>query len=532
MKILMGLFLMLLTAPTFAGTVMLILNQDGPNEGLNDPASASPIGGNQGTTLGEQRLNAIQHAADIIGQTIHSDIPIEISVNFDNLGGSASAGRAASGGPAGVFESFSGAPIPATWYPAALANKLGDQDFSPSAPEIQLTINSSIDGPITFGDSVWYYGLDASPSNDDIDLVTVALHEIIHGLGFLSLLQQNSGEKFLGLDDIYTNFLNHSDPNPYGLAEMTNLQRATALVSNNLTWRGTSISDANLLFTDISEGIEDNLISLYAPYPIEFGSSTSHFDPSIAPNTLMEPSYDEANHSLGLAKAVLSDIGWGRLTDLSIELLNPETVTMVGTEVEKRYLITNRGTQSAASTRLTYQYHRGVTELIDFGITQGSCEVVRPEAAEEDLIERLQCQLGEVQPQQLVTLTLSQRFNEIGEINQTLKLNADIVEANPVDNQVALRKNLVSASDFEIINNQPAQEESEAVAGLSAQEGASDLTDAAASPTSETVETNPSSGGGSLDLIAWFTALFLALLRAATARFGALTPASASRLVR
>src|SRR5258707_9973464 len=47
-----------------AATVKVV-NLDGPNAGLNDPAPAPPVGGNTGTTLGAQRKKALQFAADI-----------------------------------------------------------------------------------------------------------------------------------------------------------------------------------------------------------------------------------------------------------------------------------------------------------------------------------------------------------------------------------------------------------------------------------------------------------------------------------
>lgn len=44
-----------------------IINNDGPNEGFNDPTPVLPEGGNPGTTLGQQRLNVFNYAAGIGG---------------------------------------------------------------------------------------------------------------------------------------------------------------------------------------------------------------------------------------------------------------------------------------------------------------------------------------------------------------------------------------------------------------------------------------------------------------------------------
>ena len=70
--------------PASAAT-FLIHNVDGPREGFNDKMPATPVGGNNGTKLGQQRLNVFQKAADIWGAIIHSDVPIIIQANFSPL---------------------------------------------------------------------------------------------------------------------------------------------------------------------------------------------------------------------------------------------------------------------------------------------------------------------------------------------------------------------------------------------------------------------------------------------------------------
>ena len=43
----------------------VIVNLNPPGVGFNDPTPVTPVGGNPGTTLGEQRLIAFDHAAKI-----------------------------------------------------------------------------------------------------------------------------------------------------------------------------------------------------------------------------------------------------------------------------------------------------------------------------------------------------------------------------------------------------------------------------------------------------------------------------------
>ena len=68
-----------------ANSTIIIVNIDGPNEGFSDPTPRAPIGGNSGTTVGEQRLIAFQRAADIWGATLDSVVPIRIRAAFNPL---------------------------------------------------------------------------------------------------------------------------------------------------------------------------------------------------------------------------------------------------------------------------------------------------------------------------------------------------------------------------------------------------------------------------------------------------------------
>ncbi|MEO8035377.1 MAG: peptidase, partial [Acidobacteriota bacterium] len=60
----------------FAKVKITILNQDKAGQGFNDTTAVTPIGGNTGTTLGQQRLNAFQYAADIWGDILDSEVEI------------------------------------------------------------------------------------------------------------------------------------------------------------------------------------------------------------------------------------------------------------------------------------------------------------------------------------------------------------------------------------------------------------------------------------------------------------------------
>ena len=81
--------LAVLATPVSATAVINIINLDGPGEGLNDPTPAVPVGGNPGTTIGEQRLLCLQRAAEIWGAALTSTVPINVQVQFNPRTGGA-----------------------------------------------------------------------------------------------------------------------------------------------------------------------------------------------------------------------------------------------------------------------------------------------------------------------------------------------------------------------------------------------------------------------------------------------------------
>src|SRR5262245_50137506 len=114
--------------PVARATTITVINLDGPGEGFNDPTHVAPVGGNTGVTIGQQRLNVVNHAAGIWASHISSSVVIKVGANFNPLTGpgncSSTSGILGYAGAVNVFISFKGAPVPNTWYPSALANAL------------------------------------------------------------------------------------------------------------------------------------------------------------------------------------------------------------------------------------------------------------------------------------------------------------------------------------------------------------------------------------------------------------------------
>src|SRR5438552_2520413 len=66
----------------FAQAPIVIVVADPPGVGFSDPTPAAPVGGNEGTTVGEQRLIALRYAAAIWSSKLESPTPIRVRSRF------------------------------------------------------------------------------------------------------------------------------------------------------------------------------------------------------------------------------------------------------------------------------------------------------------------------------------------------------------------------------------------------------------------------------------------------------------------
>jgi len=297
-------------------STIVILNNDAAGVGFNDPTPVSPVGGNTGTTLGEQRLNAFQFAASIWGQTLNSGPTITIRASWEPLGCTATTATLGSAGTTSLRQNFPNAPFANTWFPAALANALAGNDSSVN-PEIGARFNINIGTSGCLQNKSWYLGLDGQHGSNGIDLVTVLLHEFGHGLGFQTFTDPETGEfagNTPGFPSVWDRFLRDNSTGKLWV-DMTNAERvASAINSGNLVWAGLHVI-SNVPGALTAGADSSNRPLLYAPNPLEGGSSVSHFDKSAFPNLLMEPNINgDLEHSVvppaDLTYPLMQDIGW------------------------------------------------------------------------------------------------------------------------------------------------------------------------------------------------------------------------------
>jgi hypothetical protein len=155
------------------------------------------------------------------------------------------------------------------------------------------------------------------------------LHELGHGLGFLTFVDLSSGEKFLDANDAYMRHLeDHRTGRLY--PEMTEAERIQAsTATGDLHWVGPSVVEAS---GRLGNGADPNgHVRMYAPPGQQQGGSVSHFDTTLNPNELMEPFDTGARQDVGLTFELFQDLGW----QVTLPLTATPTRTVTPTRTER-----------------------------------------------------------------------------------------------------------------------------------------------------------------------------------------------------
>jgi hypothetical protein len=267
---------------------------DGVETGFNDPTEVPEAPNNSGgTSLGGQRLAAMQWAAAIWGSHLRSNIEINIDSSFQALDCDSEEGTAvlASAGSDFLFSDFQNAPISGTWYHGALAEALADENLSntwdeepPDTGDITVNFNSGIDNGCLSETFRFYYGLDGITPDGQIPFAVIALHEMAHGLGFSNFVNLQFGtlpsvEGTPTQPDIYSTFIFDKDLELHWDV-MTNAERRdSAINSNRVVWDGAQTTNA-------SAGILGNEPRLTIDWPRTFADSleiqTARFGPPVS----------------------------------------------------------------------------------------------------------------------------------------------------------------------------------------------------------------------------------------------------------
>jgi hypothetical protein len=238
-----GAALLALAMPAFGAATITIVNGDPAGVGFNDATVVTPVGGNSGTTLGQQRLLAFQMAADIWGATLTSSVNIRVLATWEALTCTATGAVLGSAGATSVFRDFTGAPKAGTWYGKAQTAKLLGFDPDGTTADLRARFNINLGNTGCLTGTPFYLGLDGNHGNA-VDLVAVLLHEFAHGLGFQTYTNGSNGSFLSGFPSVWDHFLLDTTTNKLW-KDMTAAERVTSGINTGrLVWTGAVANSA------------------------------------------------------------------------------------------------------------------------------------------------------------------------------------------------------------------------------------------------------------------------------------------------
>lgn len=256
---------------------------------------------------------SIRFAADVWAEYLRSDVPISVSIDWVDQNDDRQLANAA---PNQIVRSFPNAIDREVWYPLALGNSIAGFHVlnDPSIEDINIVVNSTAN---------WNFDLTGTVPRDRIDLSTVILHELGHGLGFFSSIDTT---------DATTASIGFANDNGSTFPIIYDLFLATP--------DGRSISDREIFMSpspEILNAVVDRLkfsgdnairenngepVPLFAPPTFDIGSSVSHTDERTyragTSNALMTPSIangERIREPGPLNLAILEDLGWTVIFD-------------------------------------------------------------------------------------------------------------------------------------------------------------------------------------------------------------------------
>ncbi|MFI5180625.1 MAG: PA domain-containing protein [Thermoanaerobaculia bacterium] len=243
--------LVLLFALPAAAVTITIVNSDANasgqcdathNTGLCDPTLATPVGGNPGTTIGAQRMNVFQKAAQYWGGILPGNVEIRIGASFATLPCSSTSAVLGWTTPTYVESDFGGGAFPGVWYAVAQANEMAGVDWEPGVTHVATQFNGKLGTSGCLDGVYFYYGLDTNTPAGEVNFLSTALHEFAHGFGFISLADETSGTFCCGTQpqpDIFDAFTFDTTARKSWNEMATDAERkASAVNTGNLVFTG------------------------------------------------------------------------------------------------------------------------------------------------------------------------------------------------------------------------------------------------------------------------------------------------------
>jgi len=306
---------------------------------------------------------AVTEATLIWSKYIKNKTPIVINVSWVSIPGTVAAYARATQS----FVNIPELPLSNFVYPIALAEHFAGYSLNNDNADIDLAISSEQD---------WFINVDTIGRNNKIDLVTIIIHEIAHGLGIIGNFEYKDSKIALaGYPYIFDNFLFHKNGisclDTYNNSNLSQDSVKSFFTSNELVWKG-----------QYSKSILGRYPEIFSPSSFNSGSSLYHIDEDTFidtdTNSLMTPFIgDLLLRDPGLLTvSLLADIGWDIYF---ISDYNHENISDVNSQVDFNVSF-NTDLIDTSFVELYYSYDNGKNfQLADidhnFSLNDFSCSL-------------------------------------------------------------------------------------------------------------------------------------------------------------
>lgn len=301
---------------------------------------------------------AFNAAAAIWANKLQSTVPIKIRACWSDLG--STSGILGYSGGAISYRNFTGAPKADVWYESSLANSIYGSDLDAASFDMNITYNEYFD---------WYYGTDGNPPAGQYDLVTVATHEMAHGLNFSGTASYSGGTGSYGggaggFPNIYDTFMENG------------AEKAVTTYANPSTALGTLFTSNDLWFDgpNAKAGNGGTRVKMYAPSPWKGGSSYPHLDYNTFKGTVnnmmvFAVAPGAANHDPGpVTSGLLKDLGW-KFAGGTSDVPTPQSPSGNITDKTPTY----KWTKVTGAAQYRFQLVKGTTTVYTKTVASSAC---------------------------------------------------------------------------------------------------------------------------------------------------------------
>ncbi len=200
----------------------------------------------------------VEAAYEVWNKILISPVPIHIDVHWEPM----SIGTLATAGSDRVYKNFRNAPFRDVWYPSALADALSGSSINDNNPDIVLKINSKAE---------WNLDYQGPQNFRYYDMLSVMIHEIAHGIGFMSSFEPSGTTRvkwgIQNLPFIYDRYIID--------------QSGNALVNNRFYTNDSEdllkeVTEKNVFFQVDSGTYSQRKPRLHTENPFSAGASLSH----------------------------------------------------------------------------------------------------------------------------------------------------------------------------------------------------------------------------------------------------------------